>query len=205
MALIVFTGGARSGKSWAAEKLAQKRASDGASVTVVAFGRGHEDDAEFVARIERHRADRPAAFRTLEAADALGWRDGVPEDGLLLVDCLGTLLGRAMEEAWEESTAADPLLDAAADTLPEGFEADVSQRLEEAIVWLAGRRADTIVVTNEVGDGVVPAYATGRLFRDLLGRANRTLVGVADGAYLVAAGRVLDLKALPGEASWPQD
>ena len=205
MSLIVFTGGARSGKSSAAEKLAQKRAADGMSVTVVAFGRGHEADAEFVARIERHRRDRPATFRTLEAADSLGWRDDVPADGVLLLDCLGTLLGRAMEEAWEESAAGDPLLDAAADTLPEGFEADVSQRLEEAIVWLAGRRADTIVVTNEVGDGVVPAYATGRLFRDLLGRANRTLADVADGAYLVVAGRVLDLKALPAEASWPQD
>jgi len=58
-------------------------------------------------------------------------------------------------------------------------------------------------VTNEAGWGVVPATAAGRLFRDLLGRANRMLVERADAAYLVVAGRVLDLHALPAAPEWP--
>ena len=205
MALVVLTGGARSGKSSAAEKLAWSRVVAGDAVTVVAFGRVQDGDPEFAARVARHRADRPAEFSTVEATDALSWRDSVPADHVLLLDCLGTLLGRAMEEAWEACSQGATLLDADADTLPGGFEEDVAGRLDSAVVWLLARAGDKIVVTNEVGDGVVPAYATGRLFRDLLGRANRALVDSADGAYLALAGRLVDLAELPADARWPRD
>jgi len=205
VALVVFTGGARSGKSTAAEKLALALVADGRSVTVIVFGRAVETDAEFAARIARHRDDRPAAFATIEASDALGWRDSVSADDVVLLDCLGTLLGRAMEEAWENGEQSVALLDAAADTLPDGYEAAVSRRLDEAVAWLCARAGDTIVVTNEVGDGVVPGWATGRLFRDLLGRANRRLVESADAAYLAVAGRLVDIGSLSPDAHWPQD
>ena len=64
--------------------------------------------------------------------------------------------------------------------------------------------SDTIVVTNEVGDGVVPSHTSGRLFRDLLGRCNRRLIDVADAAYLVVAGRLVPLDALTRDAAWPE-
>ena len=205
MALVVFTGGARSGKSTAAEKLALVRVADGGSVTVVVFGRAADADPEFDARIVRHRADRAASFTTIEASDALSWRESVRAGDVVLLDCLGTLLGRAMEEAWDRCGQSATLLEAAAASLPDGFEAAVTQRLDEAVAWLCARDGDTIVVTNEVGDGVVPGYATGRLFRDLLGRANRRLVDSADAAYLAVAGRMVDIGSLPPDAHWPQD
>ena len=205
MALVVFTGGARSGKSSAAEKLALSRIAAGSAVTVVVFGRAADADPEFGARIARHRADRPADFSTIEATDALSWCESVSADDVLLLDCLGTLLGRAMEQAWDISAQGAPLLDAAADALPDGFEAEATRLLDEAVAWLGSRDGDTIVVTNEVGDGVVPGYATGRLFRDLLGRANRRLIGLADASYLAVAGRLVDIGSLPTDANWPQD
>lgn len=205
MALVVFTGGARSGKSTAAEKLALARIADGGAITVVVFGRAAEADLEFDARITQHRADRPESLSTIEAADALSWRESVPMDDVVLLECLGTLLGRAMEEAWGECARGAALLDAPADTLPDGFEAAVSLRLDQDVAWICSRDGDTIVVTNEVGDGVVPGYATGRLFRDLLGRANRRLVGSADAAYLAVAGRLIDIGSLSSVTRWPQD
>ena len=205
MALVVFTGGARSGKSSAAQRLAEARAAVGTKVTVVVFGRIDDGDAEFAERVARHRADRPAGFATVEATDTAAWTSEVPESGLVLVDCLGTLLGLAMEAVWDERRTGAALVDAQADTLPPGFEDAAASRLGAAVDWLLARAGDTIVVTNEVGDGVVPAYATGRLFRDLLGRANRRLVDRADAAYLAVAGRLVDLGTLPREAGWPRD
>lgn len=204
MALVVLTGGARSGKSSAAERLAASRAADGRRVTVVVFGRDDDADPEFADRIARHVADRPSAFETIEAGDSSAWRSEVDGDALLLLDCLGTLLGRVMEEQWERLESIR-LLDAPADVLPAGYEFAVTAALDEVVRWLAARHGDTIVVTNEVGDGVVPAFATGRLFRDALGRANRLLIDRADAAYLAVAGRLVGLSDLPRDASWPRD
>lgn len=204
MALVVFTGGARSGKSAAAQRLASERALDGARVVVAVFGPTDGVDPEMAARIARHQAGRPAGFTTIEAADALSWRDAVPEDSLLVVDCLGTWLGKAMLEAWDDSTSGE-LTDAPADTLPPLVEERTEAIVAQALEWIVARRGDTIVVTNEVGDGIIPGYASGRLFRDLLGQTNRRLVMQADAAYLCVAGHLLDLAALPREASWPQD
>ena len=206
MALVVITGGARSGKSTAAERLALVRQELGACVIVAVFGHSaHGNDAEFAQRIAKHRADRPQAFATLEGAADVDWLSHVDRDAVLVVDCLGTLLGRVMEDAWERLAADASLNDADADVLPDRFEEAVAARFDVVVETLLARLSDTIVVTNEVGEGIVPAFATGRLFRDLLGRANRALVDGADAAYLAVAGRLIDLSALPREASWPQD
>ena len=187
MALVVFTGGARSGKSAAATELARLRSLDGSRVVVAVFG-DPTGDEEMAARIARHQTDRPEGFDVVEAADGVSWLEDVPDDDLLLVDCLGTLVSRLMAEAGPDAPT-------------EAVEARVSQ-----VVSLLMRRAgDTIVVTNEVGDGVVPAYPSGRAFRDILGRANQTLAGASDAAYLVVAGRLIDLAALPMAARWPTD
>jgi adenosyl cobinamide kinase/adenosyl cobinamide phosphate guanylyltransferase len=178
VALVVFTGGARSGKSAVAQRLVRGRGGD---VTVAVFGRA-AGDAEMADRIERHRRDRPASWRVVEATDASGWMPEVGP-GTLLLDCLGTLLALVMEEC------------ATAD--------EVTIRLERVLDWIGSRDGDTVVVTNEVGDGIVPMHASARLFRDVLGRANRKLVERADAAYLVVAGRCVDLSALPTDVNWP--
>jgi len=201
MALVVITGGARSGKSRAAQELAAARHRDGQPVTVVVFGSA--SDSEMTERITRHQADRPTSFALLEAEDSQGWIDSLPAGQLLVVDCLGTCLGRVMLEAWE--AAADGTDMADADGLPPQLEALVSTGMGNVVSALLSRIGDTIVVTNEVGSSVVPAYATGRLFRDELGRANRRLIDRAQASYLAIAGRLLDLDSLPRTAPWPED
>jgi adenosylcobinamide kinase / adenosylcobinamide-phosphate guanylyltransferase len=206
VALVVITGGARSGKSKVAEHLAYERSQLGAGVVVVVFGHSASNtDLEFAERIARHQSARPAAFQTLEASGDMTWLEEADADALLVVDCLGTWLGRVMEEVWETLPTSETLHAADAARLPEGFETQCTARLDRAVDALARRTGDTIVVTNEVGDGLVPTHATGRLFRDLLGRANRALVASADAAYVVIAGRCVDLTALPSQASWPRD
>lgn len=203
MALVVITGGARSGKSAIAAELARERECTGSSVCYAVFGRP-DIDAEFAERIERHRAERPAAWRTIEAADARSWLDSVSDGELLVLDCLGTLVGLAMEESYH--ALGDTVLgDADANALPSGFEASVTALIEGVVGGILERAGDTIVVTNEVGDGIVPGYASGRLFRDELGRANRRLVSAADAAYLCVAGRVIELASRPKHATWPED
>lgn len=202
MALVVITGGARSGKSSAAQVVAERRMLDGAHVVVAVFGRA--GDAEMGQRIERHRAERPPAFETIEAKDARAWMAQVPEDALLLVDCLGTLLGQAMEKAWER-VAEGGLEDAEENSLPEGYAAALAAEFHPTLSWIASRGGDTLVVTNEVGGGVVPEWASARLFRDELGRANRVLVEAADAAYLAVAGRLLSLHNVPRSIQWPED
>lgn len=202
MALVVITGGARSGKSRAAEQMASSRALDGTQVVVAVFG--SESDPEMTERIAHHRSHRPEGFITLTATDSQSWLADVPADALLVVDCLGTCVGRVMLEAWEVCEAAGVDMTDAAE-LPAGFEPAVAARVSAVVSDLAQRAGDTIVVTNEVGDGVVPAYATGRLFRDELGRANRMLTDGADRAYLAVAGRMIELTAAPRAMDWPTD
>jgi len=202
MALVVVTGGARSGKSRAAQQLAESRQREGQPVVVAVFA--SESDAEMTERIARHRADRPAGFAVVEASGTASWIAVVPADSLLLLDCVGTWLGRAMLEVWAATapTGAD-MSDAA--ELPEAFAGQFEARVAELVDALASRTGDTIVVTNEAGSGVVPAFASGRIFRDELGRANAALIGIADAAYLAVAGRLLDISALPRKIHWPED
>jgi len=202
VAFVVFTGGARSGKSAAAQALAEVRSADGVPVVIAVFG-ADDGDPEFALRVAHHRAERPDAWETIEAAAALAWFADVPEGALLLVDCLGTLVGRCMAEAWDEVASGPDFRDA--EDLPPGYEEACDTRVDAVVAAILGREGDTVVVTNEVGDGIVPAYATGRLFRDLLGRANRRVVEHADSAYLCVAGRLVDLTALPRQAHWPAD
>jgi adenosylcobinamide kinase/adenosylcobinamide-phosphate guanylyltransferase len=75
--------------------------------------------------------------------------------------------------------------------------------VDAVVDWLVARSGDTVIVTNEVGSGLVPVYPDGRLFRDVLGRANRLLVDRADAAYLAVSGRLFDLTTLPHDAAWP--
>lgn len=187
MSLIVLTGPVRGGKSSMAEELAGTR---GRPVAVAAAG--WDGDEEMRRRIEAHRLSRPEGWTTVRASLDLSWLGQVPGDAVLLLDCLGTLVSQACYEAVGEAPVA-----------PAGAEAVAAAAVSTLVDALLARDGDTIVVTNETGWGVVPEWASARLFRDELGRANRTLIAGADAAYLVIDGRCLDLKELPARPLWP--
>ena len=176
--MVLVTGGVRSGKSGHAERLL----AGCDRVVYVAPGPTPEaeQDPDWHARVEAHRVRRPSSWRTVETADLGAALDGA-EDDAVLVDCLGTWLTAVIDEAqaWEAPE--------------ETVGALVAERLDGLLAALSRRRARTVLVTNEVGWGVVPAHRSGRLFRDLLGRSNQRVAEVCDEVHLVVAGRVLVL------------
>jgi adenosylcobinamide kinase/adenosylcobinamide-phosphate guanylyltransferase len=182
--IIFITGAARSGKSRFAESLAR---SHGGSVAYVPTAQ--ITDGEMRRRVSIHRARRPAEWETVECpgtlADALG--NACASHDVVLVDCLTVYLSRLL-----------PMIEG--DTLPLDAEEAAETRMEGELLAIVdtvrAHEAATIIVSNEVGAGVVPPYPAGRLYRDLVGRAGQYLVEAADFAYLVVAGVPLDLKSL---------
>ena len=171
---ILVTGGVRSGKSRHAEGLMGDRE----RVTYVAAGPvPTDDDPDWAARVAEHRARRPAHWSTRETTDLAAV---IGEGGATLVDCLGTWLTAVVDEleGWTEE--------------PTGWRPELDRRLD-ALVEAVAAADDVVLVTNEVGLGVVPAHASGRLFRDLLGTVNQRVGAVCDEVHLVVAGRVLTL------------
>lgn len=176
--LTLVTGGARSGKSVYAERRAKR---SGAAVTYIATGWTDGDDEGWNARIAAHRARRPESWTTVESPDLpLALRD-VPRGSCVVVDCLATWLTRVVDDGdcWEQPELASE------------FVAKATAELIESLAQT--QAAEVLLVTNEVGSGVVPATAVGGLFRDLLGRTNTSLAAVADDVVLIVAGRALDL------------
>jgi adenosylcobinamide kinase / adenosylcobinamide-phosphate guanylyltransferase len=175
---ILVTGGVRSGKSTHAESLL----ADARTVTYVAPGpTAQEDpDPDWASRIAAHRARRPTGWRTVETRDLAAAVAGAGEDAVL-VDCLGTWLTAVIDEesAWE--LPSDQVHDLVGDSL------------DAVTAALAATDATVVLVTNEVGLGVVPEHRSGRLFRDLLGVVNQRVAAACDEVHLVVAGRVLHL------------
>jgi adenosylcobinamide kinase/adenosylcobinamide-phosphate guanylyltransferase len=162
--VVLFLGGTRSGKSELAERAA---AALGEPVTYLATGAA--SDPSMAARIEAHRARRPAAWATAEVgaelAPALRGTDGTA-----LVDSLGTWVAAH----WD-------------------FEVDV----DDLCAAISGRRGATVLVSDEVGLGVHPETSVGVRFRDVLGEVNRAVADLADEVALVVAGRTLRLDRAP--------
>jgi adenosylcobinamide kinase/adenosylcobinamide-phosphate guanylyltransferase len=172
--LVLVTGGVRSGKSAHAESLL----ADEPATTYIAAGPTY-DDADWHARIARHKERRPDTWATLETSDvAVAIADAT---GPVLVDCLGTWLDAILADAdlWEAPIAE--------------VEEYVAARTTGVVATLRAATAPVVIVTNEVGLGVVPEHRSGRLFRDLLGTVNQRIAGVCDEVHLVVAGRVLRL------------
>lgn len=173
---ILVTGGVRSGKSTHAEALLGDE-----PATYVAPGPtpDAEADPDWAARIEAHLARRPASWSTLETRDvATALREA---DLPVLVDCLGTWLTALVDDAdaWEQDSDAVHQM--------------VVARTDEVVEALRACDHDVVVVTNEVGLGIVPEHRSGRLFRDLLGIVNQRVAAACDEVHLVVAGRVLRL------------
>jgi len=190
---VLVLGGARSGKSAFAERLA---ISSGGPVAFIATATASDDDMR--QRIARHRASRPPEWLTIEEplqlAEAL--RRASTYADVILLDCITLWLAN-----WMRQQGSLELDDAPA--LNEAHTSGVLSDIEKLLTTLAtlGPGKTLIAVTNEVGLGIVPAYPLGRVYRDALGRVNQRLARAADRVYLMVAGLAVDIKRLHEEPS----
>ena len=170
--VTLVLGGVRSGKSRYAQQLAQRVD----RVTFIATAE-RRDDEEMLRKIELHRAERPSHWATIEEPlDLAGAIQSAAADcDLLLIDCLTLFAANILEADGED---------------PERLES----RIDTFCASLKSVLCAIVLVSNEVGSGVVPAYPLGRRFRDLVGEINQRVAAVADNVFLMVAGLPLALK-----------
>jgi adenosylcobinamide kinase/adenosylcobinamide-phosphate guanylyltransferase len=170
--LTLVLGGARSGKSAYAEERARALGRQVLFVATASAG-----DAEMAERIQKHRDSRPAAWETLEAAmdtgRAIQSRQSPAE--VVILDCM-TLLVSNILLALPEDAPADAVIE------------KVSAELDALLETHAKIGGDWFIISNEVGLGLVPVYALGRVYRDALGWANQRLAKAADRVIFMVAG-----------------
>lgn len=202
--LVLILGGARSGKSTFAVRLAE---TSGRSVTFIATATASDD--EMRDRIVRHQSSRPADWLTIE--EPLDLAGAVlrasEETDVLLLDCITLWLGNVIgtmsqgdkdsgneerEEQEKDTVAFQAALTKAA--------VDGVERLLAVVTGLPEGKT-LLIVSNEVGLGIVPAYIQGRVYRDVLGIVNQQLAFAANRVYLMIAGLAVDIKRLHEEAS----
>jgi adenosylcobinamide kinase/adenosylcobinamide-phosphate guanylyltransferase len=173
--LTLILGGARSGKSGYAQRLALQY---NGPVLYIATAQALDSEMEF--RIENHRQDRPQEWKTLEAP--LGIATAVQQQPttavVIILDCLTLLVTNLLMAAAPDEDHPDE--SAALQS--------VEEELSQLLPAMQASPSDWIVVSNEVGLGLVPPYPLGRLYRDLLGRANQKLALAADEVFWMVAG-----------------
>lgn len=180
---VLILGGARSGKSRFAQQLAT-----GLGDRVLFVATAEARDEEMGRRIDSHRESRPPAWRTLEAPLDVGRRilEQVGDAQVVVLDCLTLLASNVIGDCTTEAhlEAVDPQM----------LEQRLDAELDELMRAVDAIDASCVIVSNEVGLGLVPANRLGRLYRDLLGKVNRALAERADDVYFMAAGLPLQLK-----------
>lgn len=187
MTRTLVLGGARSGKSAHAEQLAGQLAASGKEVVYIATA--HAGDGEMATRIAHHRRGRPAAWRTVEEPLALGealLRHSAP-GSVVLVDCLTLWLSNLMFADGAEYPDVGDI------ALPAAFHRQRAHLLDA----LRDAAGDVVLVSNEVGMGIVPYGAISRAFTDEAGRLNQAVAALCERAVFVAAGLPLLLKGAP--------
>lgn len=197
--LILILGGARSGKSVFAERLA---VSSGRTVAFIATATAGDD--EMRARIARHRASRPREWHTIEEPLDLARavRQAYKLADVSLLDCVTLWLGNMVSQEPGQRESGDKGIEELRITSNLFDELSLKQvEALLAVVQSAEPNKTLIVVSNEVGLGVVPAYPLGRVYRDTLGYVNQRLARTADRVYLMVAGMAVDIKRLHEEAS----
>ena len=169
--VTLVLGGARSGKSRYAQELAS------AFERVVYIATASRDDAEMRARIAHHRRERPSVWKTIEVSTGLdrALRESSPQADLLLIDCLTLYTANIMGRK-------------------SGGRSKVRGHIQLLCEAVRDVESSVIIVSNEVGCGVVPPYRSGRNYRDLLGELNQQIAKVADRVILMVAGLPLTVK-----------
>jgi adenosylcobinamide kinase / adenosylcobinamide-phosphate guanylyltransferase len=166
--IILLLGGARSGKSYYAQQLATKL---GGNVLFVATGEAL--DEEMQDRIAQHQKDRPKTWRTLEITTGIGKgiEKQIGDAEVVLIDCLTLLISNLLRDEPDYPEA----------------EKIVKSEINELIAVMDRLDASFVIVSNEVGMGLVPETKLGRIYRDLLGKANQLLANRATEVYLMVA------------------
>jgi len=170
--VTLVLGGVRSGKSRYALELAARAR----RVTFLATAERRED-GEMQRKIERHRAERPQHWATIEEPLNLDTAiESVSNCDLLLIDCLTVFAGKLLEVHGENPPA-------------------ITAGIDALCAALTASSCPVVLVSNEVGSGVVPAFELGRRYRDLLGEINQRVASIADHVVLMVAGLPLTLKS----------
>lgn len=172
---VLVLGGARSGKSAAAERLLAAEP----DVTYVATGPpAGDDDADWAARVRHHRSRRPQGWRTVETTDVVAALRSACSP--VLVDCAGTWLAAVLQRsgAWDGTP---------------GWQERAQEEVDALVTAWRQTTVPVVAVSNEVGSGVVPAHRSGAVFRDWLGRLNQRLAAHSERTLLVVAGRTVEL------------
>ena len=177
----LIIGGARSGKSAFAQELALKLGKPVLFVATATAG-----DEEMAQRIEQHQKARPATWGTLEITTRIGSQilGKIGSAQVVIVDCITLLVGNIFSQYSHQGEQIDASL----------VEQEVMAEINELIDSIKQTNARFIIVTNEVGTGLVPPSKVARLYRDLLGKANQMLTEVSDEVYLMVAGLPVPIK-----------
>jgi adenosylcobinamide kinase/adenosylcobinamide-phosphate guanylyltransferase len=179
---ILITGGARSGKSYYAQELAMNL-----SQPVLFVATAEAGDEEMRQRIEAHRNARPGTWRTLEAATDVGSRirQEISDAQTVILDCITLLINNVFSR--NGGSAGETMAVAR-------IEQEVLAEIAGLLECVHQVEASFIIVSNEVGLGLVPANRVSRLYRDLLGKANQMLARSLDEVCLMVAGIPLPIK-----------
>lgn len=179
---ILILGGARSGKS----RFAQEKARN-FKEPVLFVATGEARDEEMRERIEKHKKERPSSWRTLETPTNLGIeiQKNVSDIKFVVIDCITLLINNIFNNFSEQDL--------------EKIEVSIIEKLVTAeinnlVICIRNTDATFLIVSNEVGWGLVPDNRIGRIYRDLLGKANQILAEQADEVYLMVAGIPLKIK-----------
>lgn len=170
--ITLILGGARSGKSSYAQSLAEESSK---SVTFLATAQAL--DEEMSARIQKHRAERPANWETLEVSLDIASHIQRLKSDVVILDCMTLLVSNLVMQF-----VKDDLVEEAP------FKLAVEKEVEELIAAMRKQEQNWIIISNEVGLGLVPPYQMGRVYRDWLGWANQRLASAADKVILMVAG-----------------
>jgi len=183
MSLVMITGGARSGKSEFAEKLALEKG--GNSVLYIATSIPF--DEEMKERVKRHKERRPPFWQTKEVYKNLYDVISKSNAKVALIDCLTVMITNLLMEVdltWEKVELKEI----------DNIEKQIADEVDKILSAKKDFKGDIILVTNEVGMGLVPEYKLGRIFRDIAGRMNKKVADASDEVYLMVSGIPLKIK-----------
>ena len=170
--ITLILGGARSGKSSYAQSLAE---ATGKSVTFLATAQALDD--EMSARIQKHRAERPPDWETLEIPLSISSHAGQIKTEVVILDCMTLLVTNVLMQFVKEDLVDEM-----------SFTQAVQMEVNELIANIRRGKQDWLIISNELGLGLVPPYQMGRVYRDWLGWANQQLARAADKVIFMVAG-----------------